>query len=342
MNMDSQVSYEGKTMKGPFAKAIVELGWQNDKIVALTADLGKYTDLYPFQEVFPQRYFQIGMAEQNLFGVAGGMARTGLVPYATTYGVFATRRANEQIAVDINYGRANVKIICGLPGLTTFAGPTHQAIEDLALMRAMPGMTVVDPGDAVELYQATRAIAEFDGPVYMRLQRGEVPVFFDENRYRFELGRAKVLNSDGGDLLIISLGLMTRHALEAVFALEREGIRAKLIHVSTLKPFDSELIVGEISKVPAVVTCENHSVIGGLGSSVAEAAALHGIPIILRQVGVPDVYATCGSTPYLFRKYGLDSAAIVGQAKELVQAREQANRRRKRSPRHNLPGQIFA
>jgi transketolase len=322
MNMDSQVACEGKTMKGPFAKAILELGHRNDKIVALTADLGKYTDLYPFKEAFPQRYFQIGMAEQNLFGVAGGMARTGLIPFATTYGVFATRRANEQIAVDINYGRANVKIICGLPGLTTFAGPTHQAIEDLAIMRAMPGMTVLDPCDAVELYQATRAIAEFDGPVYMRLQRGEVPVFFDVNTYKFELGRAKVLNSDGEDLLIISLGLMTRHALEAVLALEQEGIKATLIHVNTLKPFDSELILEQISKIPAVVTCENHTVIGGLGSSVAELAALHGVPLTLRMVGVPDVYATCGSTPYLFRKYGLDSAAIIERCKEALQARE--------------------
>jgi transketolase len=322
MNMDSQVAYEGKTMKWPFAKAIVELGNENEKIVALTADLGKYTDLYPFKEAFPERYFQIGMAEQNLLGVAGGMARTGLIPYATTYGVFATRRANEQLAIDINYGRVNVKIVCGLPGLTTFAGPTHQAIEDLAIMRSMPGMTILDPCDAVELYQATKAIAEFDGPVYMRLQRGEVPVFFDENSYKFELGRAKVLNSDGEDLLIISLGLMTRHAFEAVVALEKEGIKATLVHVSTLKPLDTELILEQLYKSRAVVTCENHTVIGGLGSCVAEMAALHGAPIVLRMVGVQDVYATCGSTPFLFKKYGLDSAAIIEKSREVFQAKE--------------------
>ena len=322
MNMDSQVAYQGKTMKWPFAKAIVELGNENDKIVALTADLGKYTDLYPFKEAFPERYFQIGMAEQNLFGVAGGMARTGLIPYVTTYGVFATRRANEQLAIDINYGRANVKIVCGLPGLTTFAGPTHQAIEDLAILRSMPGMTILDPCDAVELYQATKAIAEFDGPVYMRLQRGEVPVFFDENRYKFELGRAKVLNSDGEDLLIISLGLMTRHAFEAVLALEKEGIKATLVHVSTLKPFDTETILEQLYKSRAVVTCENHTVMGGLGSCVAEMAALHGAPMVLRMVGVQDVYATCGSTPFLFKRYGLDSAAIVEHSREVLHAKE--------------------
>ena len=322
MNMDSQVAYEGKTMKGPFAKAIVELGNENDKIVALTADLGKYTDLYPFKEAFPERYFQIGMAEQNLFGVAGGMARTGLIPYVTTYGVFATRRANEQLAIDINYGRANVKIVCGLPGLTTFAGPTHQAIEDLAILRSMPGMTILDPCDAVELYQATKAIAEFDGPVYMRLQRGEVPVFFDENSYKFELGRAKVLNSDGEDLLIISLGIMTRHAFEAVLALEKEGIKATLVHVSTLKPFDTETILEQLYKSRAVVTCENHAVMGGLGSCVAEMAALHGVPIVLRMVGVQDVYATCGSTPFLFKRYGLDSATIVEHSREVLHAKE--------------------
>ena len=321
MNMDSQIAYEGKTMKAPFAKALIELAKQNDKVVALTADLGKYTDLYPLRDVFPERYFQIGMAEQNLFGVAGGMARVGLLPYVTTYGVFATRRANEQIAMDINYGRANVKMICGLPGLTTFAGPTHQAIEDLALMRAMPGMTVLDPCDAVEIYQAAKAIADFDGPVYMRLQRGEVPVFLDENYYRFELGRAKILSSNGTDVLIISLGLMTRHALEAVVNLDKEGIKATLVHVSTLKPLDAELILEQIEKIPAVITCENHTVIGGLGSAVAEAATSQGIRMRLRKVGIQDVYATCGSTAYLFQKHGLDARAIAREAKELLAAK---------------------
>lgn len=319
MNMDSQIDHQGKTVSQPFARALVELGRANSKIVALTADLGKYTDLYPFKEAFPERYFQIGMAEQNLFGVAAGMARTGLIPYATTYGVFATRRANEQIAIDINYGRANVKIICGLPGLTTFAGPTHQAIEDLALMRAMPGMTVLDPCDAVELYQAAKAIADFDGPVYMRLQRGQVPVFFDEKNYQFDLGRAKILHQGGKDLLLISLGLMTRHACDALLTLDNEGINTTLVHVSTLKPFDSELTLELMHKIPAVVTCENHTVVGGLGSCIAEIAALNGIQIFLRRVGIQDVYATCGSTPYLFQKYGLDSSAIVEGAREALQ-----------------------
>jgi transketolase len=320
MNMDSQIAYEGKTMKAPFAKALIEVGQHNNKIVALTADLGKYTDLYPFKEAFPERYFQIGMAEQNLFGVAGGLARTGLLPYVTTYGVFATRRANEQIAMDINYGRANVKMVCGLAGLTTLAGPTHQAIEDLTLMRAMPGMTVLDPCDAVEIYQATKAMAEFEGPVYMRLQRGDVPVFLDEKHYRFELGRAKVLSSNGTDVLIVSLGLMTRHAVQALVDLDKEGIKGTLIHVSTLKPLDNELILEHIEKIPLVVTCENHTVIGGLGSAVAEAATSSGIPMTLRRVGVPDTYATCGSTAYLFKKYGLDSTAIAREAKELLKA----------------------
>jgi len=320
MNMDSQVAYEGQTMKAPFAKALIELGHQNKKVVALTADLGKYTDLYPFKEAFPERYFQVGMAEQNLFGVAGGLAKSGLLPFVTTYGVFATRRANEQIAIDVNYGRSNVKMICGLPGLTTFAGPTHQAIEDLALMRAMPGMTVVDPCDAVEIYQATKAIAEFEGPAYLRLQRGEVPVFLDQNHYRFELGRAKVLSANGTDVLIVSLGLMTRQAFSALVDLDKEGIKATLIHVSTLKPFDEELILEHAERIPFVVTCENHTVIGGLGSAVAEAATSAGIPITLRRVGVQDAYATCGSTPYLFKKYGLDSTAIARETRELLRA----------------------
>jgi transketolase len=319
MNMGPRIASEGKTVSQPFAKAMVELGTENSKIVALTADLGKYTDLYPFKEVFPERYFQIGMAEQNLFGIAAGMALADLIPYATTYGVFATRRANEQIAIDINYSRNNVKIICGLPGLTTPIGASHQATEDLALMRVMPGMTVLEPCDAVELYQATKAIANFDGPVYMRLQRGDVPVFFDQNDYKFELGKAQVLYSAGADLIIVSLGMMTRYAFEAVQTLEEDGINATLVHVSTLKPFDSELILEQISRTRAIVTCENHSVIGGLGSCVAEIAALNGINVALRMVGVQDVYASFGSTPYLFKKYGLDSVAIVKRAKEVLE-----------------------
>jgi transketolase C-terminal domain/subunit len=219
-----------------------------------------------------------------------------------------------------------------VPELVAVLGPRQshrrfdsaRALSNLAgcrpITRVMPGMTVLDPCDAVELYQATKAIAEFDGPVYMRLQRGDVPVFFDESSFKFELGRAKLLNSVGEDLLIISLGLMTRHAFEAVLALEKEGIKATLVHVSTLKPFDSELILEQIDRIRLVVTCENHTIIGGLGSLVAETAASNGVPITLRMVGVHDLYATCGSTAYLFRKYGLDSTAIVERSKEALKA----------------------
>src|SRR5437588_10434749 len=190
----------------PFGHALVHAAAGNPRIVGLTADLGKYTDLDIFAEQFPERFFQIGMAEQNLIGVAAGLARTGFIPFATTYCVFATRRAYDFIAIGCALGKANVKIIAGLPGLTTGYGGTHQGIEDLALMRAVPKLVVIDPCDATELTQAVHAIAAYAGPVYMRLLRGQVPVVLDPASYRFEIGKARLLR-EGDDVAVISTGL---------------------------------------------------------------------------------------------------------------------------------------
>src|SRR6266511_732789 len=195
-------------VSAPFGQALVNVGRRNEKVLGLTADLGKYTDILPFAEAFPERFFNVGMAEQNLIGIAAGLARTGFVPFCTTYCVFATRRAYDFIAIGCALSRTNVKIIAGLPGLTTGYGGTHQGIEDLALMRAMPNLTVIDPCDATEIAQATVAIADYDGPVYMRLQRGRVPVVLDPATYRFELGKARRLR-DGTEVALISTGLMT-------------------------------------------------------------------------------------------------------------------------------------
>src|SRR5580698_5760052 len=197
--LSSDIYGAERTAAAPFVEALIREAETNPRIVGLTADLGKYTDIHLFANRFPERFFQIGMAEQNLIGVAAGLARTGFVPFATTYCVFATRRAYDFIAIGAALGCANVKIIAGLPGLTTGYGGTHQGIEDLALMRAMPNLVVLDPCDATETAQATEAIAKFEGPVYMRLLRGQVPVVLDPATYRFEIGKAKLLR-DGSDL----------------------------------------------------------------------------------------------------------------------------------------------
>jgi transketolase len=258
------------------------------------------------------------MAEQNLIGVAAGLARTGFIPFATTYCVFATRRAYDFIAVGCALGKANVKIIAGLPGLTTGYGGTHQGIEDLALMRSVPNLVVLDPCDATEISQAVQAIAAYHGPVYMRLLRGQVPVVFDPGNYQFEIGRARLLR-DGKDVAIISTGLMTARALEARSLLAKENVQAAVLHVSTLKPFDREAVLGLVGRVNRVVTAENHVVTGGLASAVADAVTDAGLSIRLKRIGIPDCFCESGSIPYLVKRYQMDTASIAAAARALLQ-----------------------
>lgn len=315
--LSSHVDAGARTATAPFGEALVRLGEQHDWVVGLSADLAKYTDIHLFARRFPERFFQVGMAEQNLIGVAAGLARTGFVPFATTYCVFATRRAYDFIAVGAALGRANVKIIAGLPGLTTGYGGTHQGIEDLALMRAVPNLIVIDPCDATEIAQAVPAIAAHDGPVYMRLLRGEVPVVLNSETHRFEIGKARLLR-DGADVAIVSTGLMTGRAIEAANALDARGIRAAVLHVATLKPFDREAVLGLIARVPRVVTAENHVVTGGLASAVADAAVDAGLQLRLRRVGIPDCFCESGSIPYLVKRYGLGADTLAAECAALV------------------------
>jgi len=306
-----------QTLTAPFGHALVAEAERNPRIVGLSADLAKYTDIHVFRDRYPDRFFQIGMAEQNLIGVAAGLARTGFVPFLTTYCVFATRRAYDFIAMDAALGRANVKIMAGLPGLSTGYGGTHQGIEDLALMRSIPNLTVIDPCDAIEVAQATAAIAHYEGPVYMRLLRGLVPVVLDENTYQFEIGKARLLR-DGNDVAIISTGLMTARALEAAATLADSGIAAAVLHVSTLKPFDRQAVLELLARVPRVVTAENHLITGGLASAVADAVTDAGLPIRLRRVGIPDCFCESGSLPYLAERYQMRGADIAAQVRTLL------------------------
>ena len=288
----------------PFATALVELGRRRRDVVVLSADLSKYTDVLPFAREFPDRFFQVGMAEANMMGVAGGLAKTGCLPIAVTYGVFATRRAYDQVAMALATGPSRGIVVAFLPGITTPFKATHQAIDDLALMRALAGMTVVDPADATELAAALEFAVAADGPVYIRGLRGSVAQVFEADG--FELGPRVV--ADGGEIGIVTTGLATQWALEAADALDG---RASILHVPVLKPFPAEAVVSFASVFDAVTTVENHSIVGGLGSAVAEALAEAGTGTRLRRLGVPDSWAPAGSLDYIRRELGLDAAGIA-------------------------------
>ena len=296
--------------QAPFGEALVALGARRSDVVVLSADLGKYTDVAPFAESYPDRFFQVGLAEANMMGVAGGLAKTGLLPFAVTYGVFATRRAYDQVAMALATGPSRGIVTAFLPGITTPFRATHQAIDDLALMRALPGMTVLDPADATELAAAVAAAADHDRPVYMRGLRGAVAQLFDPDGFTFEIGRARVVR-DGGDAGVVSTGLATQWALEAASLLAERGLQASVLHVPTLKPADADAIATFCASFDRVTTVENHSVVGGLGSLVAETVAAGGIGTRVVALGVRDRWAPAGTLDYIRAKLGLDAAAIA-------------------------------
>jgi transketolase len=304
-----------KTAPAPFGHALVEAAATRPGIVGMTADLGKYTDLHIFQKAHPERCYQMGMAEQLLFGAASGMAAEGFTPFATTYAVFATRRAYDFMHQTIAEENRDVKIVCALPGLTSGYGPSHQAAEDLALMRAMPNMVVLDPCDALETAQAVPVIADHKGPVYMRLLRGNVPLVLDEYGFTFELGKAKLLR-DGADALIISSGIMTMRALEAAKLLEADKINAAVLHVGTIKPLDLDTILRECRKTGRlVVIAENHTVVGGLGEAVAGALMRERISAPFLHIGLPDEFLAAGALPTLHDRYGISTEAVAARIK---------------------------
>ena len=314
--MIASIAADGqKTKPAPFGHALVELARNRPDVIGMTADLGKYTDLHIFAKEFPDRFYQMGMAEQLLFGSASGLAAEGFTPFATTYAVFASRRAYDFIHQTIAEEDRNVKIVCALPGLTSGYGPSHQAAEDLALFRAMPNMTVIDPCDALEIEQIVPAIAAHRGPVYMRLLRGQVPVVLDEYDYKFELGKAKLIRG-GGDVLIISSGIMTMRALEAAKTLADDRVQAAVLHVPTIKPLDVETILREAGQSGRlVVVAENHSEIGGLGEAVAALLMRSGTHPAFRQIALPDEFLAAGALPTLHDRYGLSASAVTATIK---------------------------
>ena len=312
--MIASLAAEGyDTVTAPFGHALVDLAKGDARIVGLSADLAKYTDLHIFAQAMPDRFYQMGMAEQVLMSAAAGLAREGFLPFATTYAVFASRRAYDFIAMAVAEENLPVKIVCALPGLTTGYGPSHQATEDLAIFRGLPNMTLIDPCDATDVAQMVPAMAAHPGPVYARLLRGKVPSVLTRYKpdYRFELGRAQMIR-DGRDVLVISTGIMTMRALDAAEVLAKDGVDVAVLHVPTIKPLDRDTILAEAARGGRlVVTAENHTVVGGLGEAVAATLMLAGITPSFRMIGLPDEFLEAGALPTLHEMYGLSVGRVV-------------------------------
>jgi transketolase len=304
-----------------YGKALVELGLLMDKVVVLDADLSKSTKTVLFAENYPLRFFNMGIAEADMMGTAAGLAASGYIPFASTFGVFATGRVYDQVRNSIAYTNLNVKIAATHAGITVGEdGASHQTLEDLALMRVLPNMMVVVPADGNQTYQAVKAIAVYQGPVYLRLGRPKIPQVIPSSAI-FELGKSQLLK-DGEDLIIIATGIMVAKALEAASTLENEGIKAAVLNVHTIKPLDREGVLGMARKTGAVVTAEEHSVIGGLGSAIAEfLAEEYPVPVI--KVGIRDTFGESGTPEELLKKYGL-TAGHIYEASRIAMAKKKS------------------
>jgi len=299
-----------------YGKALADLGASNSQVVVLDADLSKSTKTADFAKVFPERFFNLGIAEQNLMGTAAGLAAAGKIPFASTFAVFATGRAFEQIRNSIAYTRLNVKIAATHAGVTVGEdGGSHQSVEDIALMRSLPNMTVFVPADEAETRGAVRAAAQMEGPVYIRLGRAGVPPVHGAG-FRFVPGKAVVLR-EGRDAAILATGIMVPAALEAAASLAGEGIETRVISVHTVKPLDLEAVAAAARETGALVTAEEHSIIGGLGAAVCEAVC-ESCPVPVKRVGLPDVFGESGKPAELLEKFGLTPAGIAGAVREAV------------------------
>ena len=298
-----------------YGNALVELGAEHDNLIVLDADLAAATKTGVFKKAYPDRHIDCGIAECNMMGIAAGLSTTGIVPFASTFAMFAAGRAFEQVRNSIGYPHLNVKIGATHAGISVGEdGATHQCNEDIALMRTIPGMVILNPADDVEAKACVKAAYEYNGPVYLRFGRLAVPVINDRPDYKFELGKGVVL-SEGKDVTIVATGLCVSSALEAAEKLAADGIDAKIINIHTIKPLDEELIVAAAKETGKVVTVEEHSVIGGLGSAVCDALA-EKCPVPVKKIGVQDVFGESGPAVALLAKYKLDGEGVYEQVKE--------------------------
>ena len=298
-----------------YGNALVELGAEHDNLIVLDADLAAATKTGVFKKAYPDRHIDCGIAECNMMGIAAGLSTTGIVPFASTFAMFAAGRAFEQVRNSIGYPHLNVKIGATHAGISVGEdGATHQCNEDIALMRTIPGMVILNPADDVEAKACVKAAYEYNGPVYLRFGRLAVPLINDRPDYKFELGKGVVLR-EGKDVTIVATGLCVSSALEAAEKLAADGIDAKIINIHTIKPLDEELIVAAAKETGKVVTVEEHSVIGGLGSAVCDALA-EKCPVPVKKIGVQDVFGESGPAVALLAKYKLDGEGVYEQVKE--------------------------
>ena len=300
-----------------YGNALVELGKEHDNLVVLDADLAGATKTGTFKKAYPDRFYDCGIAEANLMGIAAGLSTTGLVPFASTFAMFAAGRAFEQVRNSIGYPHLNVKIGATHAGISVGEdGATHQCNEDIALMRTIPGMTIINPSDDVEAKAAVKAAYEMEGPVYLRFGRLAVPVINDLPEYKFEIGKGVTLK-DGKDVAIVATGLCVNSALEAAKMLEADGVSARVINIHTIKPIDEELIIKAAKETGKVVTVEEHSIIGGLGGAVCEVLS-ENAPVPVKRIGVNDVFGESGPAVMLLEKYGLDGKGVYESVKAFL------------------------
>ncbi len=299
---------------------IVKWAKNRPEVLVLSADLTSSCEAEAFRDTYPDRFFSFGLAEQNMIGFAAGLAREGFFPYVHTFAVFICRRPFDQVAMSVAYPNLPVRLIGFLPGITTPGGVTHQAIDDVALMRIIPNMTILECGDATDVESVLDVAQAVNGPVYVRMLRGEVPRLFDRED-KFQLNRARVLEA-GSDITVLSSGICTEEAMRATKVLKARGVSLRHLHISTLKPFDDPSVLeAALLARYGVITMENHSIVGGLGSLVAEQMAEAGASNRLVRIGLRDVYAHGASRPYLMKEYGLDAGALVRAVEQLVDTR---------------------
>lgn len=300
-----------------YGNALAELGKDYSDLVVLDADLASATKTGVFKKAFPERHIDCGIAECNMVGIAAGLATTGKIPFVSSFAMFAAGRAFEQVRNSVGYPHLNVKIGATHAGITVGEdGASHQCNEDIALMRTIPGMVVVNPSDDIEAKAAVKAALDYEGPMYLRFGRAAVPVINDNPEYKFELGKGVVLK-EGGDLTIVATGITVASSLEAAEKLAAEGIHAEVINIHTIKPLDEELVIASAKKTGRVVTVEEHSVIGGLGSAVCDALSAKA-PTTVHKIGMYDVFGESGSAAALLEKYGLDANGIYNKIKEFL------------------------
>jgi len=315
---------EKTAMRNAFGEALVEAGKSNEKLVVLDADVSSSTKTIAFKEAFPERFFNVGIAEQDMVAMAAGLATTGFIPVVSTFSFLLSMRAVEQIRTLIAYAGLNVKFAAGYSGLSdSFDGATHQSVCDIAIMRSIPNMTVVVPSDPVEAKIALKKTIDYSGPVFLRLSRAEVPVIFDKN-HSLEIGKGAVVKDYGSDVAIIATGTMLYYALQAVEELHRDGIKAVLIEMPTIKPIDRKLINEIAGRTKAVVTVEEHSIIGGLSGAVLESLAMKG-EFYLKRVGLDDTFAESGPYDELLKKYKLSKEAVIAAVNEVLQKKLNIN-----------------